>query len=269
MILGNINMKIKVKSKLLALAVLFSFNCAFAQVSRTIDSLMTIPLIQGTYAFDLPGGDLKSRFGFNHEIGLGFHIKTKKGWIYGVEGTFIFGNQVKGDTQNIASIRNDKNQILGSNNGEAYFTDYNLFQRGYKLPVFKFGKLFHKGWFNTSKNSGPFIMTGIGYWQYKLKVHDIDRSIDQLKGEYMKGYDHLTGGLMTSQSIGYLFLDKHKLINISISFEFSQGYTRNLRAWNMSTMGPINDSRLDLNYGLKISWFFPIYPKLATGYYYF
>jgi len=268
MIHGNISMKRKTKNSILIL-VLFISSTAFSQVSRTIDSLMTIPLIQGTYAFNLPGGDLKDRFGFNHEIGAGFHIKTKKGWLFGVEGGLIFGNQVKGDTANIEPIRDEQNRILGSTEGNAYFTDYDILQRGLKLPVFKFGKLFHKNWLKGSKNSGPFITAGIGYWQYKLKIHDVDNSIQQLKEDYGKGYDHLTGGLMTTQSVGYLYLDKHKLLNISLSFEFSQGYTKNLRSWNMSTLGPINEDRLDLNYGLKLSWYFPIYPKLATGYYYY
>ena len=234
MIHGNISTKREMKKRRMKnsvlLIILFISGSVFSQVSRTIDSLMTIPLIQATYGFNLPGGDLKDRFGFNHEFGLGFHLKTKKGWLLGVEGSFIFGNQVKGDTANVEPLRNSNNQILGSNTSQAYYTDYNLLQRGMKLPVFKFGKLFHKNWLKGSKNSGPFIMAGIGYWQYKLKIHDIDNSITSIKGDYIKGYDHLTGGLMTTQSVGYLYLDKHKLLNISLSFEFSQGYTKNLRS---------------------------------------
>ena len=37
----------------------------------------------------------------------------------------------------------------------------------------------------------------------------------------------------------------------------------------MSALGPIDDNRLDLNYGFKLSWYFPIYPKLAAGYFYY
>lgn len=240
-----------------------------AQSSPTIDSLMNIPMIQGTYAFDLPGGDLQQRFGFNHEVGLGFTLKTKKGWLLSAEGTFIFGNQVKGDTANIEPLQDEYNRIIGESDGIGYYTDYNLFERGFKLPVIKVGKLFHKNWLRGSANSGPFVMAGAGYWQYKLKIHDIDRSIDAIKGDYIKGYDHLTGGLMTMQSVGYLYLDRNKLLNFSLSFDFTQGYTKNLRDWNMTTLGPINDRRLDLSYGLKLTWYFPIYPKLASGFYYY
>ena len=268
MIHGNQNMRIKT-NKLFFIVGLFLSITSSGQISRTVDSVMTIPLIQGTYAFDLPGGDLSSRFGFNHELGIGFHVKTKKGWMYGVEGTVIFGNQVRGDDANVDPLRDENDRIIGSNTNGAYFTDYALLQRGMKVPAFKFGRLFHNNWMKGSKNSGLFVNAGVGYWQYKLKINDIDRSIEQLKGDYIKGYDHLTGGLMTTQSIGYLFLDKHKLLNISLSFEFSQGFTKNLRDWNMDTKSPENDPRLDLNYGFKLSWYFPIYPKLATGYYYY
>ena len=198
-------MKREIRNSLI-LILFFAGSSVFGQISRTIDSLMTIPLIQGVYGFDLPGGDLSSRFGFNHEIGLGFHIKTKKGWIYGTEATFIFGDQVTAaEEANIDPLRDENNNIIGSNNQGAYFTDYNLLQRGRKLPVFKFGKVFHNDWLRGSKNSGLFVRVGVGYWRYRLKIHDIDRSIEQLKGDYVKGYDHLTGGLMTTQSVRLSF----------------------------------------------------------------
>ena len=242
---------------------------AKAQYTRTIDSLMAIPLIQVNYAFDIPGGDLAKRFGNNHELGAGFFYKSKKGWLYGVEGGFIFGNQLRDDANVINTLRTENGEILGANGEtEGFYPNVRLHQRGYKIPQFKFGKLFHHPILKGSDNSGPFIMGGAGFMQYKVKIQDVDRVLPQLSGDYVKGYDHLTNGITTAQSIGYMYLDKHKLMNLSISFEFMQGFTQNRRDWNADTRSPENDPQFDLMYGFKISWFVPLYPKLSTGYYY-
>lgn len=256
--------------KLIILFTLFVIGfTSNAQLSRTIDSLMAIPLIQINYAYDIPGGDLKDRFGFNHEAGGGFFYKSKKGWLYGVEGGFIFGNQIKGDSTAIEPLQSSNGNIIGANGEtEAFYPNVRLQERGYKIPQFKFGKLFHYPILKGSANSGPFIMGGAGFMQYKLKVQDVDRALPQLSGDYMNGYDHLTNGITTAQSIGYLYLDRHKLLNLSLSFEFTQGFTQNRRDWNADTRSPENEARLDLMYGFKISWYVPLYPKLSTGYYY-
>ena len=259
------------KLKKLTILIAFAFlgNLAQAQITRTIDSLMAVPLIQVNYAFDIPGADLAKRYGFNHELGVGFFYKSKKGWLFGVEGSFMFGDQVRGDSAALQPLFTKSGKIIGKDSqSSAYYPNYRTSMRGFKIPQFKVGKLFHKPILKGSANSGPFIMVGAGFMQYFLNIEDVDRTIPQIGGDYIKGYDHLTNGLTTTQSIGYLYLDKHKLLNISLSFEFMQGYTQNRRDWNADTRSPENHSRLDLMYGFKLSWYVPIYPKLASGYYY-
>ena len=65
---------------------------ACAQVN---DSSVFAPLISASYSYQWPGGDLVKRFGGNSSIGVAFMLKTKSNWIFGIDGNFIFGNNVK------------------------------------------------------------------------------------------------------------------------------------------------------------------------------
>jgi len=58
------------------------------------DSALFDPHVSISYAYQIPGGDMANRFGNNHNIGLGFHIKSKTNWYYGIQGSYLTGNRV-------------------------------------------------------------------------------------------------------------------------------------------------------------------------------
>ena len=121
----------------------------------------------------------------------------------------------------------------------------------------------------AGKNSGLFLMGGVGFLQHKIHFEDVTRNAPIVGGNYVKGYDRLTNGVLVSQQIGYLFLDKRRRINFYVSLELSQGFTKVRRSYDFAAKKPLDESRLDLQNGIKVGWIFPVYKKLPADYYYY
>ena len=83
--------------------------CCFAQVSVK-DSAVNASLVPIGYSYNWPGGDMVKRFGDNSLVGGGYWFKSKKNWIIGFTGNYIFGGDVK--ENNVLELKFDKYGIL-------------------------------------------------------------------------------------------------------------------------------------------------------------
>ena len=72
--------------------------------ARVKDSLLLAPMFTVSYSYQIPGGDLKTRFGNNSNIGAMFLLKTKSNWLIGADYSFLFGNKLK-ETGMLDSIK--------------------------------------------------------------------------------------------------------------------------------------------------------------------
>ena len=224
---------------------------------------MNIPLFYVGAGFDLSGGDMAKRFGNNFEIGGGFLYKTKTNWMFGLDMNFIYSDTIK--EMPIQSLFTEEGYIIGD---DGLYANIRISERGIKLPVFKAGRLFSMPFGRANINSGIFVLGGVGFMQHKIHYEDVSRTVSQLSDDYRKGYDRLTNGLALTQNVGYMYLDQKRRVNFSATLEFTQGFTKNRREYNFDLMGPVNESRLDLLYGIKLGWIFPAYKKLPQEYYY-
>src|SRR5688572_26799444 len=120
----------------------------------------------------------------------------------------------------------------------------------------------------ASVNSGVYVLAGAGFMQHKIHYEDVSRTASQLRGDYKKGYDRLTNGLALTQNLGYMYLAERRNINFFVQLEITEGFTQNRRDYNFDLMGPDNQKRLDLLYGIKLGWIFPVYKKLPQEFYY-
>ena len=225
------------------------------------DSIITFPMIGATFAYQFPGGDIVERFGNNYNVGSVFQWKLRKNWIIGIEGNFLFGEEVK--ERNILDkyFTPDGNII----NGNGQFGTVSLSERGIKIEM-KGGKIIPV--IGPNKNSGLLTTIGIGYLQHKILIETPDSPIPYLEGEYRKGYDRLTSGLSISEFIGYINFSNRKLINFYTGFEFTQAFTKNRRVLNFDTGQSDTNSRIDLLTGFRIGWVFPIYKQIADKIYF-
>lgn len=211
-----------------------------------------------TYGAHLPEGDFKERFGFHFSLGLGLEYITEPGnIIMGLESNYQFGGIVKEDV--LKPLLTTDGEIIGN---DLQFASVNLRQRGmYTGAVI--GKLFQTH--STNKKEGIRATAGVGYWWHKIRVQDDFDTAPQFSGDYIKGYDRLTGGIALTQFIGYQKLDPNRLANFMIGFEFMQGFTSSIREFNFDTRQYATGSRIDLNFGVRIAWTLPFYVGQPPG----
>lgn len=231
---------------------IFNFHFSlFAQVNMK-DSVATGVIIQLSYAGELPGGNLAQRFGFNSNAGVGVYYKTHTNWLFGAEGEFIFGNQLK-ETNILDSIATSDGNII-SNAGD--YPQITYFERGYLVQL-SAGKLFHIG--RPNVNSGILVMGSAGYMRHKILIEiQNGEYTPQLTGDYLDGYDRLTAGECVSEFIGYMYLGTKRKVNFFGGLELTQGFTKSLR-FDFNTMSQNTNLRYDLLYGLRAGWILPIY----------
>ena len=237
---------------------LLGFSHCFAQKSIR-DSAIAFPMIGASFQYQVPGADMAKRFKNNFNLGMLFQWKLKSNWIFGVEGNFLFAENIK-ETDNLAPIATSEGQIIDQ---AGTYANVLLQERGI-LIYGKAGKVFPI--FGPNPNSGLVATVGVGVLQHKIRIETRD-DVPQLADDYKKGYDRLSNGLSLTEFIGYMHFGNSRLINFSAGFEFTQGFTKNRRDYNFDTMMKDNTKRLDLLSGIKLSWFFPLYKHAATAYY--
>lgn len=224
------------------------------------DTTLTMVPISASYAYQLPSGDMSERFGVNHNIGLSAAVKFKSNYMLGVQGTFIFGNNVNqpGLLQN---MYDSQGQILNTSGKPAGIL---LFERGYTIMGFA-GRIISVA--GPNPNSGLMIRLGAGYMRHKIRIETQNDEVPQLEGDNIEGYDRLTAGPAASIFVGYQNFSNNRTINFMFGFEIIQGFTKSLRAYNFDTEQADTDTRLDALNGLRFGWTLPIYRRPAEKYY--
>ena len=237
------------------------FSNSFSQVNPK-DSCVFAPMLSLSYAYQLPAGDLKDRFLGNSSLGLDFLIKNRKNYLFGIDGRFLFRDTIKQNT--ILNPISTSNGFIIDRFGEV--AEVFLYERGYTF-TFKFGKMFA---FNKpNPNSGVVVLLGVGGMIHKIKIFNKDDTAPQITGNYKKGYDRFTTGLMLSEFVGYQYLSNSRLFNFFVGFEFNQGFTKNRRSLDFDTMQKDETKRKDLLNGFRVGWTLPLYKKVAREYYYY
>ncbi|TXI85149.1 MAG: hypothetical protein E6Q37_06950 [Crocinitomicaceae bacterium] len=237
-------------------------NSLFAQRNMK-DSVIGTPWVAVHYGANWTSGDLADRYGFLNHIGAVAGYKTSKNWFWGLDGNFIFGNQVRmtgifdnlvDSYGNVTDVNGDIGKIL-------------VFARGFNVN-FAVGKVIPV--FRANRNSGLFIHAGAGYLLHKMRVETQDQVIPSLELDYRKGYDRLTIGLATHQFVGYAFLSNRGAINFYGGFYAQQGFTKNQRDifFDQPTVAVSKELRSDIQMGLKLGWFIPIYKRQPKDFYF-
>lgn len=231
------------------------------------DSSINLSYFTVQYQFQMPGGDLKNRFGNNSTVGLAFNYKTKQKWLMGMQWNYIFGKTIK-DTGIFNSI--------GATNPSG----------GPRLIIDKTGSLattrtWERGWYSTIKvgrqlfslgpnpNCGFVFMAGGGMLLHKIRIEDIGNNAPHLSKEYRKGYDRLSFGFSVSEFFGYQFFDNNRYFNFLIGIESVQAFTKNRRGYLYDQQRIDNQKRLDILNGIKVGFIIPIYSRTTDEYYFY
>ncbi len=247
---------------LLLLAILCA-STLFAQTSPEAkkpvrDGKSKGVLAHFTLGGHLPAGDLAKRFGVNGSLGAGTEFISAKNWFFGLEGAFLFGSKTKEDPLSI--LRTPSGDIIGNDRSIA---TTRLQQRGMYLGA-TLGKLLTF----KDKRAGLRLTFGGGWAQHRIRVLDDSRTVVQIRGDYKKGYDRLTGGPALQQFVGWQHVGYGRDMSWLLGFEFNQAFTNTRRDWDFTEMRKLEGNRLDLRFGVRIAWTLPFYTGNAAEIYY-
>ncbi len=255
----------KLNSKI-SLLLLFLPFLSHSQVNVK-DSTLAFPFLKFSYALQVPEGDLAKRFKWNSNVGLNFSYKTKSKWVFGANGSFLFGNQVLEnhilDSLETSTTNGPHTGFVINQNGNPEVI--RLFERGFAVSL-HVGKIFSV--FAPNKNSGIIFYGGPTYLQHKIKIYDVGNQVAPIYGIYKNGYDRLSAGFGASEFIGYIFFGNSRIVNFFGGFEFTQAITKSLRGYNYDLMQPDIKIRKDFLYGIRVGWILPLYKKLPQQFYF-
>lgn len=209
----------------------------------------------------VPGGDLADRFGNHFGLGITPQYKTSSNWIFSANGQFIFGNDVK-QPGLMANLYSENGELLDENGQIATIL---LFQRGMSFSL-RAEKLFALKP-EKNPNSGIVVGLGFGFLQHKIRIEHQNNRMPQIDNGYEKGYDRLSNGTLLEQNIGYYHISKKKLTNFRVELVFNQGFTQSRRDFNFDDGAKDTTKRIDLFYGLRLTWQLPLYRRMANDFY--
>jgi len=241
---------------------LMSAHLGFAQADLfgTTDSAKARKgvLITANGQFDLPAADMAKRFGNSYRIGGAITYKTKKGWLYGAKIDFILGAVIREDSLMI----NIKDQYGDFLNQSGQRIGVPIYERGYAIGL-EFGKILplSKKSYLRNPDNGLMLLTSAGFLQHKIDIFDKDKSVPQLRDQYLKGYDRLTNGMYVEQYVAYTYFARDGLLNFHIGLDAMFGFTKDRRDYLYDVMRTDNKQRLDILFGIRGGWYIPIFKR--------
>lgn len=246
--------------KLFFLLVLFCSSPFLKAQFQVRDSVLFNPHISIVYGHHYPVADLAKSFGPSGALGLAFDIKDKKSHYWGVQCQYHFGNKVT-EPGLLQNLYTDNGEILDNQGQPAVVF---IQQRGWSA-CFEAGHVFNT--FGPNPNSGILATGGLGFMTHKIRIEHQSHEINALQGEYLRGYDRLTTGLMGRAFLGYFYMSNNKLVNLVAGLEWIQGQTKNVRGFNYDTQLLDNQKRSDGYLGFKLGWVLHLYQRAPDKFY--
>lgn len=248
----------KVIVLILVMVSIYSFSQEKKEKEKTI-----IPGVSFNFGYQIPGGDLATRFGNNFNVGGTFWVKLKNDITLGLDGYYLFGKQLKPEAYTIFDgIKTADGNITDK---YGHTSNVELSERGYYFGL-KLGKLFPTK--RVNENSGILTTIGGGFIEHHILIENDGNRTPQILEEYKKGYDKLVNGFALQEFVGYMYMSNTRLTNIIIGFEFTQGFTKSRRSYDFQLMKYDNTNRLDLYYGIRIGWLIPFRKREPADFYY-
>lgn len=145
--------------------------------------------------------------------------------------------------------------------------DVNLKERGYYAGI-NAGKIFS---FNPEVKTltGLRSQIGIGFMQHKIRIQDNFNNIPALDKAYLHGYDRLTNGPAIQLGLGYQYQNARNNFHFRIMSNLIAAQTKSRRDLDYATGEYLSGKRLDLLYGLSISYIVTISRVKTDEYIYY
>ncbi|MEC9209408.1 MAG: hypothetical protein VX762_03175 [Bacteroidota bacterium] len=214
------------------------------------------------YNYQIPIGDLANTFGNSSAIGASYFLEISNNVIFGVEGNYIFGTDIK-DSTIFENISTSIGAIIGA---DGHYANVNLMQRGFDTYLFA-GYANH---FSENNLTGIYISQGIGYLQHQIFIDTKNQNIPQLNEDMKTGYDRFSNGFSTKFSIDYKYYHKKGRIQMSSGFNYTMAYVKNQRIYNFAHNEYYSNKRTwDQLLGFKVEIIIPIHRRNKEEFHYY
>ena len=223
-------------------------------------------LFAGGYAgYCLPSGDLSNDYGGFGEAGGSIQYLNRAGFLFGLEGGFLFGGNVKKDP--IPNLRNPDGTVSGTDGNDAVFK---VFQRGTMLPVLRAGYRFRlkDGWAKGNQLGGITLSGSCGWLRHYTYIQDLSKKSPQFADKYRIGYDRLAAGIFTGLWLGYLYLSDNGRLNLHLEAGYGTGFTKTAR-YSFADGSPAGISRKDNIFQLRLKFCFAVRSRSQSTVYYY
>lgn len=227
----------------IALLSIFSLNIAAQENKQSAFAFY--------YNYQIPNGNISDIFGNNSAVGASYFLERSNNMILGIEGSYIFGTEVKNDAI-FDNINTSSGAIIAA---DGNYANINLMQRGFDAYLFA-GYAFH---LFDNNLSGIYISQGFGYLQYQIFIDTKNENIPQLDEDMKKGYDSFSNGFSTKLSIDYKYYNKKGRFQISSGINYTMAYTKRQRIYDFANNEYYPKERSwDKLLGIKIEIIIPV-----------
>ncbi|MBO4613499.1 MAG: hypothetical protein J5709_00085 [Bacteroidales bacterium] len=249
------------KYLIILLAVMAFSVSAKAQIK---DTCINVWQCEVNYAYQFSLTDMNATYGKNPStMGLGLSFKTKHNWIFGFEGSYLWGGYTDNGVSILRGIMTQSGNIINSygNYGTVLMT-----QSGFYVGV-KTGRVF--AFRKPNPNSGIVVNVGAGLLEHHIRIENRSNNTPPVLGDYKKGYDGLRNGIALRGFLGYQFLSNKKLINFYGGVEYTFAWTKSIRNYDFNLRGKDETQYHDSMIGIRIGWILPVYRHAPEEYYYY
>lgn len=170
-------------------------------------------------------------------------------------------NRVK-ERSMLNHLRGPDGSIIGR---DGRFGDLIFEMRGFSIDAQLSKMVLNLG---PNPNCGIYVGAGLGFLQHRVKIRELNDMFAPIQGEYAKGYDRMTYGLLITESLYYRYFSNNRLVNFLIGVDLNQGLTRGRRSYQFDLKQPYDQPRSDLSYTIRVGWTFPIYKRAPKEFYY-
>lgn len=227
-----------------------AFFCLFSLHSMSQNTILGI---SAHYSYQIPMGDMGTKFGNNSNVSIGCNVKSRKNWTLGVEGAFIFGSKYK-NLEPLGSYISSGGFVIGK---ESSIETPTYEGRGGNFTL-EIGKIIPIN--KQNLNSGIHAKLGFGYFFHKANLSIDPILVPQLSDVYQQGYDHAESGWSVNPYIGYTLYGKQRLLNFSLGIQGILAFTKSDRVWDFATDKSIqNETYTNFLIGPKATFTIPIY----------
>lgn len=204
--------------------------------------------IQPSYLVEIPGGDLAKRFGVNNKFEGKIEYLHKYNYAFYIKSGLRLGEKVNDDV--LATLRTSDGFVIGVN---GFYADIFGRKRGIDIGL-GIDKLIPV---NFTKSETHHLRIGIAgmYMHHWIRLVDDSRSVPQIIDAYALLYDRYTAGFALEENIQFQYNVNKDNSSFLLGIQFAQGFTRDYRSNFIDAL----TNRVDLYFGLKISYLLPLY----------